>query len=158
MNNGSYMIISLPKMKVVSFCTVSKTPEEDTWNEVKKFIKDNKLIDFRHFGFNNPSPNEGNPVYGYEMWVTVPNDFKTESVIKEFSGGLYASTTSYLINIEEKWREFGTMINENEEYDIDFDQETHPWLEECTNYLHFIDPDVSFSEKQLDLLLPIKRK
>ena len=157
-NNENLRIITLPSMRVVSFLTVSETPEDDTWNKVNEFIKDNNLTDFRHFGFNNPSPKEGNPVYGYEMWVTVPKDFKTLNVTKEISGGLYASLTSYLTNIGEKWNELSVLINDSESYEFDFDQETHPWLEECTNYTHFIDPNIHFSEKQLDLLLPIKRK
>lgn len=49
-----------------------------------------KRSGYRNFGFNNPSPFEGNPVYGYEMWVTIPDNFVVPEplVKKRFDGGL----------------------------------------------------------------------
>lgn len=165
MTNENVRIITVPRMKVAVFNCVSETPEEDCWKEVNNFISKNKLTSFRHFGFNNPNPQEGKTEYGYEMWVTVPDDFYEKGVqTREVNEALYASLTTTMDSISRRWNELHKLINNHELYDVDFLENDvfgvseHQWLEECINYKHFIDPDIHFSEKQLDLLLPIKTK
>lgn len=71
-------IIRIPEMIVASYRAESETPEKDCSEVMNKFILENllhKKSGFRHFGFNNPSPSENNPVYGYEVWVAIPEDF-----------------------------------------------------------------------------------
>ena len=159
MNNENLRIITLPKMKVAVFHKVSETPEDDCWAITNQFIKENNLESFRHFGFNNPNPSKDSPTYGYEMWVTIPNDFNTSIPTKEITSGLYASLTTTMDKIGERWKELYQLVDNHDLYSPDYSEDNnHQWLEECTNYEHFINPDIHFSEKQLDLLLPITKK
>jgi len=111
---------------------------------------------YDYFGFNNPSPSNGNPVYGYEMWVTIPDDFNvsTPLVIKRFNGGLYASVSTTMNEIGERWQMLNLWCNTNGKYAADHSLQ---WLEECCmDFETFISDRVNDREKQLDLLYPVK--
>ncbi len=155
-------IVNLPRTKVVSFKALSETPEDDAHALANAFIKKHQLKEFRHFGFNNPNPSNGNPVYGYEIWITVTKDYSGE-VMKELKGGLYASLTTSMSNIFENWQRLNKMIGESNTYDFDVQYikkdstYDHQWLEEITDYDYFSDPKNDFFSKQLDLLMPIIR-
>ena len=100
----------------------------------------NEEYGFRHFGFNNPYPSEGNPVYGYEMWVVIPEDFQVVEPFtrKEFMGGMFAAVPAYLTNIGERWNELWDWVNNNEKYEIDWNPEVdRRWFEECIDYMQF---------------------
>jgi DNA gyrase inhibitor GyrI len=163
MNKNEVRIITLPKMKVVSFHCMSETPEDDVTKKMLEFVNNHQLSNFRHFGFNNPNPTSDSSVYGYEMWITTDVDYPNETM-KEFNGGLYASISTYMSEIGNRWNELAKYVQESEEYEIDFTPSnefgvaSHQWLEECVNFEHFFNPNISFTEKQLDLLLPIKIK
>lgn len=165
MEKESVRIVMLPSMRVASFRAVSETPEDDCWRLVNEFISKHNLTSFRHFGFNNPNPKEGSSVYGYEMWLTIQEDFTPENIkVKHIAEGLYASLTTTMDQIGERWNELYQIILHHQQYDVDVQEEDafgvskHQWLEECINYKHFTNPNIDFSEKQLDLLLPIKEK
>jgi hypothetical protein len=148
-------IVMLPAMTVASYRAESASPEEDCGKIHNKFVLDNNLhkrSGFRHFGFNNPSPKDGNPVYGYECWVTVPDDFDVPEplVKKHFNGGLYASISTYMNEIGERWQMLYDWCKNSDKYDVDF---SFQWLEECS--MDF-ETFVSGKEQQLDLLEPIK--
>ena len=152
-------IVKLPAMTVASYRAESAAPEDDCGKVFNKFVIGNNLHKrggYRQFGFNNPSPTEGNPVYGYEMWVTVPDDFNAPApfVKKRFGGGLYASVSTQMNEIGERWRMLYEWCKDNDKYDAD---SSCQWLEECTmDFETFISGHVPDSEKQLDLLHPIK--
>ncbi len=157
-------IINLPKMTFASYTAKSETPEDDCAEVMNKFIEENgikHMQGFRHFGFNNPNPTEGNPIYGYEMWAVVPKDYSVPSplVKKHFDGGMFASLTCTLDNIGERW---GTLYNwtmQSEKYELEYDEESNRiGLEECINYDAFNDPGSTLTDRQLDLLVPIKKK
>ena len=154
-------IVRLPAMTIASYRAVSTTPENDCSEVFNKFVLENKLHKrdgYRFFGFNNPSPSEGNPVYGYEMWVTIPSDFNVPEplVKKQFDGGLYASISTQMNEIGERWQLLHDWCKNNEEYDVDF---SFQWLEECNmDFETFISDQVKDNNKQLDLLEPIKVK
>ncbi len=156
-------IIHIPSMRVASFKGYSETPENDAHDLANAFIKKHNLKDFRHFGFNNPNPVSNNPVYGYEIWITVDKDYPDVS-IKNIEGGLYASLTTTMANIYDNWQKLYQIVGNSNDYCYDFheiDEDgtcKHRWLEEITDYIHFSNPEIEFSSKQLDLLLPIKRK
>lgn len=148
-------IVRLPAMTVASYRAQSETPEKDCSEVMNKFILENSLhrkSGFRHFGFNNPSPSENNPVYGYEMWVAIPEDFEVHEplVKKQFGGGLYASISTKLGEIGDRWQQLYNWAKNNDKYDVDF---SFQWLEECTDFETFISGDES--AQQLDLLEPI---
>ena len=46
------------------------------------------------FGFNNPSPNEDQEYYGYEFWVTIPENMNVPEPLtkKNFDGGFMLRT------------------------------------------------------------------
>ena len=148
-------IVRLPAMTVAAYRAVSTEPERDCGAVHNKFVLENNLHKrdgFRHMGFNNPSPSGGNPVYGYEMWVTIPEDFEVPAPLekKKFGGGLYASISTDMNEIGERWQALNEWCENSDKYDADF---THQWLEECTmDYEDFI----SGKDPQLDLLEPIK--
>jgi len=151
-------IVRIPAMMVASYRAESETPERDCGAVMDKLINDNQLhkwSGFRHFGFNNPSPSEGNPVYGYEMWAAVPENFATPApiVVKRFDGGLYASIATRMNEIGERWQALYRWVQASGQYEMDW---SHQWLEECVDYETFSKGDESM--KQLDLLEPIRVK
>ena len=102
-------IVRLPAMTVASYRAESATPENDCSVVFNKFVLENNLhkhSGFRFFGFNNPSPSDKNPVYGYEMWVTIPENFDVPAPLlkKHFEGGLYASISTHMNEIGERWQ------------------------------------------------------
>ena len=154
-------IVKVPAMTIASYRAESATPENDCSKVFNKFVLENNLHKrdgFRFFGFNNPSPSEGNPVYGYEMWVTVPSDFSVPEPLlkKQFDGGLYASISTQMNEIGERWKLLYDWCKNNDKYDVDL---SFQWLEECSmDFETFISDQVKDSIKQLDLLEPIKLK
>jgi DNA-binding transcriptional MerR regulator len=154
-------IVRLPAMAIASYRAESETPENDCSKVFNKFVLENNLHKrdgFRNFGFNNPSPSDGSPIYGYEMWVTVPDDLNVPKpfVKKQFSGGLYASISTQMNEIGERWKLLYDWCKNNEQYDVDFSLQC---LEECSmDFETFISEQVKDNDKQLDLLEPIKRK
>jgi AraC family transcriptional regulator len=85
----------LGPLHVAAARAVSEQPEHDAFNVLTEWAKAKGLADqegYRVFGFDNPSPTPGNPVYGYEVWMTAGPEVKPEGQIrvKDFPGGLYA--------------------------------------------------------------------
>lgn len=151
-------IIRIPEMTVASYRAESETPEKDCSDVINKFISENSLHKrggFRYFGFNNPSSSENNPVYGYEIWVAIPEDFDVPKplVKKKFEGGLYASITTKMGEIGERWQLLYNWVKNSDKYDVDF---SFQCLEECIDFETFISGDENL--QQLDLLEPIKLK
>lgn len=161
---GDVRIVNLPKMVFACYRAESATPEEDCWKVLNQFIVENGLLQqygFRHFGFNNPDPTENNPIYGYEMWVTIPKDLIVPAPLyrKEFEGGLFGAIPTDMTVIGERWGALWQWAMNNEKYTVDWDLETdRRWLEECIDYQRFNNSAVEAEEKQLDLLVPIKVK
>ncbi|MBI9046975.1 MAG: GyrI-like domain-containing protein [Anaerolineaceae bacterium] len=147
-------IVQLESIHVASAYGFGDSPEAIVWKKVldwadSKCIWD-KIESTRFFGFNNPSPSPGSPSYGYEQWVTVPenSESEVEMTIKEFSGGLYAVLRCQgIANVGNYWEK---LVNwrENSAYH----SAAHQWLEEMIS-----DPrEMEDLEKIiLDLYLPI---
>lgn len=161
---GDVRIVNLPKMVFACYRAESSTPEDDCSKVVNKFIKENSLNEkygFRHFGFNNPSPTEGNPVYGYEMWVAIPEDVEVPEPLyrREFKGGLFAAIPTQLTIIGERWRQLDDWTRNNPKYELDWNPDSDRiCLEECIDYVSFNSNETKEDDKQLDLLIPIKIK
>jgi len=151
-------IVELPPMTVASYQAESETPEADCAKVFDKFVLDNKLnkrSGHRSFGFNNPEPTEGNPVYGYELWVTIPENFDLPEpfVRKQFEGGLYASVSAQINEIGERWEALYNWVAASEKYECNAPAR---WLEEqVMDYETFTS--AADNEKQLDLLYPVRR-
>ncbi|HYF94879.1 MAG TPA: GyrI-like domain-containing protein [Symbiobacteriaceae bacterium] len=107
----------------------------------------------RFFGFNNPEPAYGRPEHGYEVWINVPEGTEAPAPvqIKRSAGGLYAVTSTYVYEIEERWQALWHYINESKEYAW---ERGGRWLEETTSPGKSATPH---DHLQLDLFLPIRR-
>jgi len=69
---------------------------------------------------------------------------------------LYASVSTQMNEIGERWKALHNWSTQNEKYEGDSSVQ---WLEETVmSYALFISEQTPDSEKQLDLLLPIKLK
>ena len=158
-------IIYLPPMTVVSSQYTGPNPEDTAQKQIDEFIESVRLTkikpDFRMIGFNNPSPQENVEYYGYEFWVTIPEDINVQEPLtkKKFDGGLYAAHCIKMGDFHE-WEDFYNWAKDNPEYEID---EREPYgmggcLEEHLNaFTHYsLKEEKSFI--QLDLLIPIKKK
>lgn len=94
MMKDEVQIVELPASRIVSFYGFGKEPENTAigamleWASVHHYFEKNTG---RCFGFNNPDPSPGSPNYGYEVWLTLPEDLKVEKPEPQaFEGGLYA--------------------------------------------------------------------
>ncbi|HBE07217.1 MAG TPA: hypothetical protein DCY85_12120, partial [Firmicutes bacterium] len=159
-SSNEVRIIRLPKLIVASYAVVSHTPEDDCWEKVIGLIKQYDLDQesgFRHFGFGF---NDDKGKYGYEMWVTVPEDFEVPEpfIRKEFPGGLFAALPANLSVIGEHWDLLQDWIADSEDFEADSSPgKMHYCLEECLDYMTFHAKETPDAKRQLDLLLPVRR-
>lgn len=150
---GDIRILKLRPMKVAYYKAVSDHPEDDAWNVMRGWVKENNLDELfstRYFGFNNPDPSEESNIYGYEVWTTVTENIQVNDFIgiKEFEGGLYAVVTTNMYDIVQSWQQLYSFIEKSEIYKIG----SHRWLEE-----HLIVSEASWGrDMQVDLYCPIE--
>jgi DNA gyrase inhibitor GyrI len=145
-------IIHLEPLRVASVLGYGKEPEMQAWDKMFTWAESHQLPDKspRFFGFNNPSPSPGSPNYGYEVWITVGNDVKSdESVtVKDFGGGDYAVTRHTGVEgIPETWMQLSAWVETSP-----YRMASHQWLEEHIK----VGRDVPPEQFVLDLFLPIK--
>lgn len=154
LTDSDVRIIELKPMRVAYFRAESPSPEMDAWNNMMRWAEDKgltRLSTTRYFGFNNPGPTEGNPIYGYEVWVTAADNAEVPEgmEVKEFQGGLYAVTSTFLYEITERWRALAEWVDTS-----DYRMGSHQWLEEN------ISPIDTWGtgKTQIDLYCPIEDK
>jgi len=158
-------IIHLPPCTVAVSYYFGENPEDNAGKSLNEFIRRVELQkikpDLRMFGFNNPSPN-GNETYGYEFWVTIPEDLEVSSPLekKRFVGGLYAAHCIKIGDFHE-WQFLSKWVENSTEYEYDVRE---PFgmggcLEEHLNsYSYFNGEEKAAKYIQIDLLTPIKAK
>lgn len=162
-------IIHLPEYTVAASHYVGENPEDNAGAQLEKFLKESNLYkvkpDARVFGFNHPNPSNDRPVYGYELWVTIPDDMEVPAPLekKHFKGGLYAAHMITLGNFHEwQWLvDWVTVSNDKYEEDTlnDNGEVMSGLLEEHLNYVYHSSLNWPESdEHQLDLLFPVKLK
>ncbi|NMC12823.1 MAG: GyrI-like domain-containing protein [Chloroflexi bacterium] len=106
--------VKLPAFRVASALGFGEQPETIAWRKIISWMRAQALLDDlkerRFFGFNNPNPSPGSPNYGYEQWVTIPENVRAEEGIKifDFPGGYFATLACELLHIGEKW---GELVN-----------------------------------------------
>ena len=158
-------IVNIPPCTVAASHYFGENPEENAKVELDKFLKDSKLYevkpDARVFGFNHPNPSENTPCYGYELWVTIPEDMEVPSPLKKkhFNGGLYAAHMITFPNFHE-WELIHRWVQDSEVYNencIDDNGEVMGGcLEEHLNYVYYANLNwPEYDAHQLDLLEPI---
>lgn len=162
-------IIYLPPTAVAAYQYEGDNPEDVVGKVVDRFAYESKLYeikpDLRHFGFNAPNPIDETGRHGYEMWVTVPDDFDVPAPLikKHFEGGMYAA---HMINFGafEEWDRIVNWVHSHDKYAMDNrgkgNEVMYGLLEEHLNYLPRLLSGKSCPETvpnmQLDLLVPIK--
>lgn len=159
-------ILVLPPCTVAAYQYIGENPE-DHLEKMADFIRDSRLYekkpDSRYFGFNHPDPEEGSKVYGYEVWVTIPEDMEVPEPLekKRFSGGLYAA---YAINFPDffEWQFLYQWAERNEQYEPAMapreERNMGGALEEHLNWVYATHMDLPGRgvDGKLDLLLPIR--
>ena len=161
-------IVYLPPSYVAAYQYEGDEPEAHVGEVIDSFVLQSNLTaikpDLRHYGFNAPSPADGETHHGYEMWVTIPDNFEVPAplVKKHFEDGLYAAHMIPFGAFEEfGWLYEWVMSNGKYEYRGDWDYANQfGCLEECLNYVNRIHlPDSGgITGLQLDLLWPIKER
>jgi len=158
-------IVYLPPIIVASSHYIGNEPENNAGKALDKFVKEHNLAeakpDLRVYGFNNPNP-EGNEEYGYEFWVTIPEDMDVPAPIEKkiFAGGMYAAYTIKMGDFH-LWQHFYEWVMDSNEYEFDAREPLSMGgtMEEHLNaYGYYTSDKQDNGFKQLDLLIPIKEK
>ncbi len=159
-------ILFMPQIVVASSHYFGENPEEMAVKPICDFVQKTNLLkvkpDFRMFGFNNPTPSGNNEAYGYEYWITIPDDIEVPEPLlkKQFCGGLYAVHCIKMGDFHE-WDFLNKWVRNSPEYEYD---EREPdgmggCLEEHLNpYTYFSSEEKAGKLIQLDLMIPIKHK
>ena len=161
-------ILMLPPATMASYQYIGEEPESHL-GPMDDFIRDSRLYekkpDARYFGFNHPDPEEGSKVYGYEVWVTIPEDMEVPEPLtkKHFPGGMYAA---YAINFPDffEWQFLYQWAERNEQYEPAMSDPAEKnmggSLEEHLNWVYAVHTDSQERgiDGKLDLLLPIRRR
>lgn len=159
-------IVYLPPATVASSQFEGENPEETAGTRLDEFVKAVNLHtvkpDLRVYGFNNPSPQKIGDPYGYEFWVTIPEDMDVPKplVKKEFKGGLYAAHCINMGDFQE-WQVFYEWACNHKTYEIELREpyEMGGTMEEHLNiFSHYQNNSGASKPMQLDLLIPIKEK
>ncbi|HAN20345.1 MAG: MerR family transcriptional regulator [Clostridiales bacterium GWF2_36_10] len=164
-------VLHLPPCTIASSHFIGENPELNAGNQLKDFILNSSLYqikpDARVFGFNHPNPSQSSPYYGYEFWVTIPEDMEVSAPLqkKHFKGGLYAAHMIQMGNFNEwewlcKWVE-----KDNQKYASNYSDQGEEIMGGCLEeHLNFVYDTFALNNKwpdgdiQLDLLTPIKLK
>ncbi len=161
-------LIMLPPFTVAAFHYIGENPEENVGKTADEFIRQSRLYekkpDSRMFGFNHPNPSENSENYGYEVWLTIPEDMELPEncVRKHFDGGLYAAHTIDFPNFQEwgqlaEWAHVNGVYREN--YSELGEEIMGGCLEEHINWVYSSNagwPENGIDGK-IDLLMPIKK-
>ncbi len=165
-NRMEIRILYLPPAAVASSRYVGENPEDTARKNLDEFVRSVNLgeikPDLKVYGFNNPSPSPGNETYGYEFWVTIPEDMAVPEPIekKYFAGGLYAAHCIKMGDFHE-WQPFYQQVSSLELYKVDCREPLgmEGSLEEHLNaFTYYQAGKEQLKIEQLDLLIPIKPK
>lgn len=159
-------IVYLPPATVAASHYIGSEPENHAGEALDRFIRENNLTgkkpDLRVYGFNNPNPSGANAEYGYEFWVTIPEDMEVLPPLekKHFGGGLYAAHCIKMGDFHE-WMPFYNWLKSSPEYEIDPREPLSMGgcMEEHINaYSYYCKTKEDAKFIQLDLLTPVKAK
>ncbi len=149
----------LEPVRVAYYQAYSKTPEFDAFQVLRNWAEKNNLLTgnekSRIFGFDTPDSKPGEEVYGYEVWMTIDQNFvvSDEKIkTKVFEGGMYAVTSTTIKDIVKTWSRFKEWLKISP-----YGLGTHQWLEEHLA-LDKWEAEVPREEDKIDLYMPIKEK
>ena len=161
-------IVHLPPMTVAAARSFGKEPENPAMAMLHQFIIDSDLVrkkpDMRVLGFNSPSQPNENGEYGYEFWVTIPEDMEVLAPLekKTFAGGMYAGHVIPMGQFEE-WQLLMACIWRSNEYEYEAREPMgmDGLLEEHLNAYHcfLTHPEPGpVPVEHLHLLYPVREK
>lgn len=161
-------IVHLPAATVAAAHYVGPDPEDHAGRMIADFSREKKLWEagstMRLYGFNHPNPPPEGGEYGYEFWVTIPDDMDVPAPLekKHFPGGTYAAHCIQMGNFHE-WAWLAQWLDESEEYAVNGSgspEDMFGSLEEHLNYYDHIQETAEGEPActQLDLLIPVKKK
>lgn len=163
-NFKNVRVIFLPPSTVALSHYIGENPEDNANQKLFNFIRKSNLAKlkpgFRVYGFNNPSPKCIDETYGYEFWVTIPDDMEVPEGLnkKQFDGGLYFAHCIKMGDFHE-WKDFYNYAINNEDYEIELREPfgmDGSMEEELNAYSYYQSEHRNPMSKQLDLLIPIK--
>ena len=161
-------IVHLPEATVACAHYVGPDPEDHAGAMIADFARENRLWEkggsVRLYGFNHPNPPPEGGEYGYEFWVTIPDDMEVPAPLtkKRFPGGTYAAHCIQMGNFHE-WQWLFGWAYESAEWEINGSgtpEDMYGCLEEHLNYYDHIKdtPEGEPETVQLDLLIPVRKK
>ncbi len=160
-------IVHLPPATVASARYFGPDPEDHAGLMIADFTRANRLWetgDVRLYGFNSPNPPPEGGEYGYEFWVTIPDEMDVPAPLtkKRFKGGTYAAHAIKMGDFHE-WQWLFKWAYESEEYEINGSgtpDDMFGGLEEHLDYYDSIQetPEGEPAVHQLDLLIPVKKR
>ena len=160
-------IVYLPPATVAASHHVGDDPELHAGDAMNRFVKDSRLWEkkpnLRTYGFNHPNPPPDGGTYGYEFWVTIPDDMDVPAplVKKQFGGGVFAAHAIQMGNFQE-WGWLDQWVRENGRYVYSGSgspENMFGSLEEHLNYINHVrqwDGKGDLEIVQLDLLIPVR--
>ena len=114
----------LGAMKVAYYVANSSHPEVDAFEVLKEWAFRNNLLGadakFRLFGFDSIDSKQDDREYGYEVWMTIDDDFVINDKnvkCKTFNGGLYAVTSTTVSDVVDTWNRFREWVKMSK-YDL----------------------------------------
>lgn len=161
-------IVHLPSATVAAAHYVGPDPEDHAGRMIADFARENRLWEkggsVRLYGFNHPNPPPEGGEYGYEFWVTIPDDLDVPAPLikKQFPGGTYAAHCIQMGNFHE-WQWLFSWAEESEVWEINgsgTSEDMFGCLEEHLNYYDHVR-EMAEGEpqtEQLDLLIPVRKK
>ncbi len=161
-------IIHLPASAVAAARYAGPEPENHAGRMIAEFARQNRLWEtsssLRLFGFNSPNPPPEGGEYGYEFWLTIPEDMEVPPPLekKHFPRGTYAAHCIRMGDFHE-WAWLARWVEESEEYEGNGSgtpENMFGGLEEHLNYYDHIKntPEGEPETVQLDLLIPVKAR
>ncbi len=146
-------IVRLKPMRVVWVREVGPDPEQQAWSKLRAWAESRGLLGqpMEHpvFGFNNPAAAPGAGEYGYEMWIAAEAEPGEDVAIKEFPGGLYATTSCRLVGgagVAATWKALLRWVHMSQ----------YTWRRSTHELERIEDPTVGEEQLVLTLHLPIE--
>lgn len=157
--------IHLPPMTVAASQYTGPNPEDNASAALDHFVQVSGLLarmpGLRVFGFNNPQPENPGAMYGYEYWVTIPEDMAIPAPLtkKHFEGGLYAAHAIRMGDFHE-WGAFMERMQADPVYAIRWRE---PYgmggcFEEHLDAPAYYGSGCKKNYTQIDLMIPIEEK
>jgi len=156
LTNANIRIIRLKPTKIAAYRAKSESPEADSLKPLLEWANKEGIMDLpttRLFGFDTAVDKKEYPVYGYESWISIPDDCKVPDTLEEkyLQGGLYAvtNTTYGNFDVQKKWQMLSKWFEASE-----LEYGGQQCLEEVLRIETLDNP----LKLQLDLLIHIKEK